>query len=128
MAGVFGDEINNRSEFLAVLPQARTLAEMILTRQPHERAIESVLRQLRAVEAWTVGGRVPTEDERKSLNMSLRMLREYEVTDDVEIYRLRHLVGSLHSYVEYWPVDDLAADPRNFDYLVRGRPRPPRNT
>jgi hypothetical protein len=117
MAGLFGDDVNNRSDFLRKLPEVTEACRRLVKRLPHEDALQAVLAQLQAIELWTAHGRTPTQRERASLDMALRMFREYEMTDDVEIFRLRDGVSVLHSYVEHWPSDAIAGDANNNAYL-----------
>jgi 2-C-methyl-D-erythritol 4-phosphate cytidylyltransferase len=117
MAGIFGDEINNRREFFEQLELALDRCRQLIAAYPEEDTLVSVQMQLEAIRTWTTHGRTPMLSERESLDMSLRMFREYEMTDDVSIFEFRDLISGLHSYVEQWPDDDVAADPRNPDYL-----------
>jgi hypothetical protein len=117
MAGIFGDAINNRGDFFRRLAQARHDVRKILGRLPNEPTLLSVEKQLEAIDRWTANGRTPTLDERKSIDMALRMFREFEMTDDVEIFRLRKVVSGVNHYFQFWPDDATAADPTNPDYL-----------
>ena len=117
MAGIFGDDINSRADFLRKLVRVRQECEALIKKLSGEETLEAVLRQLQAIEIWTANGRTPTKRERESLDMALRMVREFEMTDDVEIHDLRDGVSVLHSYVEHWPNDIIASDPDNDDYL-----------
>jgi hypothetical protein len=76
-----------------------------------------VLRQLEALQTWTINNQAPTPEDRKRITMGIQMYREYETTDDDELYALRRRIGSLNNYVKYWPQDDVAADPNNLAYL-----------
>ena len=117
MAGIFGDAINSRTDFFRRLGQAQQEIRKVLSRLPNEPTLLSVKKQLDAIGKWTANGRRPTVDERKSLDMALRMFREFETTDDVEIHRLRKTVSGVNHYVLFWPDDKTAADPKNSDYL-----------
>jgi len=117
MAGVFGDRINSRADFQRELGDAKALTEQVLQRLPHERLLQSVLRQLEALQTWTINNQAPTPEDRKRITMGIQMYREYETTDDDELYALRRRIGSLNNYVKYWPQDDVAADPNNLAYL-----------
>jgi hypothetical protein len=44
-------------------------------------------------------------------------LREYEMTDDVEIANLRGRIDGIHDYVETWPDDRVARDPNNDEFF-----------
>jgi len=117
MAGVFGDTINSRADFQKELDDVKLLCERAVQRLPGERLLGSVLRQLEALQTWTANGRTPTPDERKRIVMGIQMYREYEMTDDDELYGLRGRVGALNNYVNHWPDDKTAADPNNADYV-----------
>jgi hypothetical protein len=117
VAGVFGDRINNRSDFHKELDEVKTYVERVIQRLPHERLLSSVHKQLEALQAWTIGGRTPTPDERKSIIMGIQIYREYEMTDDDDLDRLKGRVGSLNNYVKHWPDDKVATDPNNGIYL-----------
>jgi hypothetical protein len=117
MAGIFTDLINNRGDFFAVLNRARQDVARLLGRRRNDSTLQSVQKQLEAIEQWTSGGRTPTLTERKSLDMALRMFREFEMTADDDVRAFRRLVSGLHSYFEFWPDDKTASDPANDDYL-----------
>lgn len=121
MAGMFGDKINSRSDFFARLALAQQELARILTRLPHESTLKSVAMQLAAIRSWTANGETPTFGDRKSIDMGLRMFREYEMTDDAEIRALRAVVSSVDTYIKFWPDDATAADPNNDRYLAFSR-------
>jgi hypothetical protein len=117
MAGIFGDTINNRADFQRELARAKEANELLMQRLPHEDTLQSLARQLEALQQWTTNGRSPTRDQRESISMGIQMYREYETTDDVDLYRLRRLAGELDNYVKSWPDDRAAGDPNNASYL-----------
>jgi hypothetical protein len=117
MAGIFGNTINSRADFQKELARAKADCDLLLQRLPHEDTLASVARQLEALHQWIANGRIPTADERRSISMGIQLHREYETTDDVDIYRLRRLAGALDNYVKSWPDDKTAADPNNANYL-----------
>ncbi len=117
MAGIFGDQINNREQFFEQLSVAEKKSKELLQLHPGEDELVAVQRQFEAIRRWTDGGRRPTAKERESLDMGLRMFREYETTDDDALAEFRDLVSILHSYMETWPTDRVAADPDNDEYL-----------
>jgi hypothetical protein len=116
MAGIFG-EINSRADFFRELELAKKDVSRLLKRLPYEDTLRSISKQLDAIETWTANSRTPTKKERTSLDMRLRMFREYEMTDDVEIATFRRRVSGIHSYVELWPTDRIASDPDNAEYF-----------
>jgi len=117
MAGIFGDEINNREQFFEQLGAAEKKCKELIHLHPEEDELVAVQRQFEAIRRWTDGGRRPTASERKSLDMGLRMFREYETTEDDALAEFRDSVSILQSYMEAWPTDRVAADPNNDEYL-----------
>jgi hypothetical protein len=111
MAGVFGDDINSRADFQKAVALARQTIVPALQRMPNDPALQSMEKQLEAIDQWTANGRVPTVDERRSINMGIVMYRQFEATDDLEAYQLRELAGGINNYLKYWPDDAKAADP-----------------
>jgi hypothetical protein len=117
MAGMFGDKINSRSDFLSELTQAQRKLATLMARLPFEDPLQSIGKQLDAIAAWTANGRSPTKKERKSIAMGLQMFRDYESTDDADISSLSDDVGNIDTYVKFWPDDKTARDPKNVEYL-----------
>jgi hypothetical protein len=111
MAGVFGDDINSRADFQKALALAGQKIVPALQRMPDDPALQSMQKQLEAIDQWTVNGGVPTVDQRRSINMGLVMYRQFEGTRDLEEYQLRELAGGINNYLKYWPDDAKAADP-----------------
>lgn len=117
MTGVFGDNINNRSDFFRELARAKKLAEDVLKRFGGDPSLQAVHTQLEAIEQWTANGRTPTDDERGEIGMAIRMIREFSGPVDPEIFALKEVVLGVDPYFRYWPDDKTASDPKNFDYL-----------
>ena len=119
MAGIFGEAVNSRTDFFRRLDESRLGVAKILARLPNEPTLLSVSNQIQAILQWTSNGRVPTLGERKSIDIASRLFREFEMTDDVEISRLRRVVSGVTHYFQYWPDDKTAADPKNSEYLFK---------
>jgi hypothetical protein len=117
MAGIFGDDINDRSDFFRELARAKQVALRVLKRFSGDPSLQAIFTQLEAIEQWTANGRTPTDDERGKVGMAIRMLREFEGPIDPEIFELKKLVLGVDPYFRYWPDDATASDPNNFDYL-----------
>jgi hypothetical protein len=117
MAGIFGDEINGRSDFFTLLGEAKQLVHSILKRRTNDPILDSVRTQIEAIEQWTANGRTPDPAERGRIGMGLRMSREMGDETDPDIQHLTRLATVLQNYVEYWPDDAAARDPDN-DYLL----------
>jgi hypothetical protein len=119
MAGIFGDVINSRADFVRALSDAKRQVGDALKRLPNDPTMGAAHLQLAGIENFIAQGRTPTLDERKSVDMGVRMYREFETTDDVELYHLRNLVGEVATYFLFWPDDNAAADPDSRQYLSR---------
>ena len=117
MAGIFGDDINSRRDFFAELEIAHATCRELIQKYPEDGTLVSVRRQLDAISQWTAKGRTPTSDERESIDMGIRVFREYEVTDDADLESFSRRVSVLHSYIKFWPHDEAAADENNDEYL-----------
>lgn len=117
MAGVFGDQIDNRSDFFRELARAKRIAQNVLKRFSGDPSLQSILTQLEAIEQWTANDRTPTEDERGKIGVAIRMIREFDGPVDPEIFELKKVVLGVDPYFRYWPDDATASDPNNFDYL-----------
>ncbi|MEJ7729660.1 MAG: hypothetical protein WKG00_10615 [Polyangiaceae bacterium] len=115
MAGVYG-EIDSRADFHRVLDEAIATAKKFLAQAPDDLTVEVIDTQLDAIRRWTAQGRAPTQDERKSLDMGLRAVRELEPTEDVERYSWIQKLYALESYVEDWPDDATAASATDDDW------------
>jgi hypothetical protein len=117
MAGVFGDTINNKQEFLAEFEIALRECPALIARYPREGTLRSVQLQLNAIKKWIANERQPTLEERKSLDMAQRMFREYETAREVDILDFSDLIAGVHAYVKFWPTDRVASDENNSEYL-----------
>jgi site-specific recombinase XerD len=117
MAGIFGDRINSRREFFSELAIAQASCRLLIEKYPEDATLVSVRLQLDAISQWTDNGRTPTADERESIDMGIRVFREYETTDDADLESFSRRVSVLHSYVKFWPTDKVAADDDNDEYL-----------
>jgi hypothetical protein len=116
VAGLYG-EIDSRADFFSALARAKVDVVKLRARLPSDETLLSVQRQLDAITAWTANGRAPTLEDREKISMGIRMDREFEVTNDIEIYDFRELIGDINNYMDDWPDDSVAADPDNDDDL-----------
>jgi hypothetical protein len=117
MAGIFGDDINSRRDFFAELEIAHVTCRELIDSHPDEDTLISVRLQLDAISQWTANGRTPTPAERESIDMGIRVFREYEATLDAGLEKFRDRISTLHSYIKFWPTDEIAADENNDEYL-----------
>lgn len=117
MAGIFGDEINSRADFLREISRAHALVNHVLQSRRGDSVLIAVKTQIEAIQNWTANGRQPTKDEQGRIGMGYRMYREFEGDPDPEIQELRQLVMGIDNYFKYWPSDKDASDEDN-DHLL----------
>lgn len=91
--------IKTRGEFEAELKEAIYQADLCLQKTPNWPAMQSVRRQLEAMQSWTQGGRTPTEAERKKIQIGLIAMREF---DDME--PIAGLCHKLNYFFQEWPL------------------------
>lgn len=115
MAGVYG-QIDSRADFHRVLAEAIATGKKLLAQAPADETIEVIDTQLDAVQRWTAQGRTPSADERKSLDMGLRAVRELEPITDLEMHAWVQKLYALESYFEDWPDDATAASATDDDW------------
>jgi hypothetical protein len=115
MAGVYG-QIDSRADFQRVLAEAIATGKQLLAQAPKDETIEVIDTELDAVQRWTAGGRTPSDDERKSLDMGLRAVRELEPITDPVMHAWVQKLYALESYFEDWPDDATAASATDDDW------------
>lgn len=116
MAGVYG-EIDSRADFDRVLGEAMAFTGKILKQNPKNRLVEVIDTELDAMWRWSSAGRVPTEDERESIDIALLAVREIEPTDDPQVQEWADKLKVLNHYFEAWPTDDEAASATDDDFF-----------
>jgi ABC-type transporter Mla subunit MlaD len=116
MAGVYG-EINSRADFFRILEDAARTSKVLQARSPQDPTIAAIDAQLDAIKHWTDGGREPTQQARKSLDMGLRATRELTETGDSTIDEFANKIQLLHNYFEDWPTDEAAAKATDDDFF-----------
>ena len=117
MAGCF-EQINNREDFRREVDRAVILCAKFLKKKGRDPTLLSVEMQLKFIQERLKAGRTFTRKERKSINMAYKMHREYEeIRDDDEFYDFKELVSLIDLYMDFWPSDKLASDPKNDDKI-----------
>ncbi|MBL8719269.1 MAG: hypothetical protein JNL79_25005 [Myxococcales bacterium] len=116
MAGVYG-EIDSRADFDRILGEAMAFTGRVLKQNPKNRLVEVIDTELDAMWRWSSGGRAPTEDERKSIDIALLAVREIEPTDDPQVQAWADQLKILNHYFEDWPTDDQAANATDDDFF-----------
>ncbi len=118
MAGVFGDDINDRDGFLRLLEHTRALHARLPINHRDDAVMVKVGEQLESIASWTKDGGTPSRSARATIVMGQLVSRGYENTLDREILALRDHLVDLTNYLRYWPSDDIAANDDNFDYVL----------
>jgi hypothetical protein len=118
MAGMYG-EIDSRDDFYRLIDEARAITGRFLKAQPRNWTIESIDTQLDAMKRWTAGGRVPTQDERKSIKIGLLAVRELDAEQQDDSGELARKLYALNNYFDDWPDDADAASATDDDYWKR---------
>jgi hypothetical protein len=85
-----------------------------LASSPGDETLEVILKQLEAVKSWSANGRTPTKGERKSIDIAVRVAREYE--GDSDKYAWTRKLYGLDAYVADWPSDERAANATDDDF------------
>lgn len=116
MAGAF-EQIDNRQDFCREVDRARNLCAQLMKKGGKDPTLLSVDMQLKFVQDRLKTGKAFTRKERKSINMGYKVHRQYEETRDDELGEFRELIMLLDLYMEYWPSDTLASDPKNEDKI-----------
>jgi hypothetical protein len=93
--------IKKRSDFFPALDKAIQGGLDLLKLAPGYGSVESIVRQLEMVRAWTANGRQPTKDERWKPQIGLILTREF-ASPPPEIADWVDLAGDVASYFRHW--------------------------
>jgi hypothetical protein len=88
-------EISTRQEFEVYLGDALHALDQLNQKYPGDELLESIRNQLRAIKQWTLGGNNLTQEQKDSLNMSLRAQREMSGDDPAAA----RLVMIIYNYI-----------------------------
>jgi hypothetical protein len=102
--------INSRADFFRVLDEAIDMTHERLGRGLWS-PLQSIGAQLEAIKKWTDGGREPTVDERKLVDIGLVVARELEPAADVEEQRYNERLYEIQGYFGEWLSDAQLAAP-----------------
>ena len=119
MAGVYGS-INSREDFFLMLRDVQHTTQGLIQCGAEHPVFLSIQKQLDAIDGWTRGGRRPTREERSSLDMGLRAVRELSDTGNPAMDVYTEKIGCLHSYFEDWPTDEQATSASDDDPFGEG--------
>jgi hypothetical protein len=113
MAGEYG-EIDSRLDYHRVLGESLDIVRRILARAPTDGPMLRINKQLEAMKRWTDGGREPTDNERRNIDVGLVAARELSETT-AEISDLTEKLLILNNYFEDWPTDARASNANDED-------------
>src|ERR1700748_1403370 len=104
MASEFG-LVTNRQEFFRQLGICIAAKRRFFAKDPTVFILDPISRQLEAVRNWTLNGRKPTFDERRSISMGRTVQRELEGTPDPAWSRYQFRISELSNYFKLWRSD-----------------------
>jgi hypothetical protein len=97
--------ITSRHDFQLALDEALVKIGELVRHAPKFQPYQEIEIQLDAMKRWTANGREPTEDERKSINIGLTIIRELDPQPDLDMYERQELFKACHHYFRQWPAD-----------------------
>ena len=114
MAGEYG-EINSRVDYHRVLSEATEIVTRMLARTPSDGPMQRIGKQLAAMKRWTEGGRSPSDNERRNIDVGLIAARELlETTGEASDLTEKLLI--LNNYFEDWPTDAETSSATDEDF------------
>lgn len=92
-------DITSRRQFHKVLTETRDALNARIATDPNG-PWRTLLTQVQAMETWTQGGRVPTQEEREKIFVGTFAAREFEPTSDIPLYKLSQALQELQYYFQ----------------------------
>ena len=108
MAGEYG-EINSSAAFHRLLGESIEVVQRLLSKTPGDELMQLIFEELNAMRRWSTNGRVPTDDERGSIDVGLLAARDFSDAQG-EKGELVQMLFALNNYFEDWPSDEEAAN------------------
>jgi hypothetical protein len=93
-------EIRTRRDFHSILMETLTLAKQLRASFPTFPPFQNVVRQLDAMAAWTANDRVPSDDERSSIDVALVAVRDLESDPDPKVQALCNRLFALSAFFD----------------------------
>src|ERR1700735_101715 len=113
MAGQYG-EIDSRLDYHRVLGESLDTVRRLVARAPANSTMLRINKQLEAMKRCTAGGREPTDNERRNIDVGVVAARELTETT-FEISDLTEKLLILNNYFGAGPTDAQAAKPNDED-------------
>lgn len=92
------------ADFHAELEKALQTARDLCASVPEYEVYERIRRELEAMSEWTAGGRTPTVEERKRIDIGLVAVRELEPPSDAAMEEFCGHLHRLNYAVDFWPL------------------------
>ena len=96
------DDIQSRAEFFQVLADALRQVKTYRAKNPSFWVYQNIEKQLEFIQQAIDGGRTPTSDERRRIDMGLVVSRELEPAMDNDLDDFCKRVTGLAYYFELW--------------------------
>ncbi len=93
--------VNDAADFARVLAEAQRMTRSLLSGGDFA-PLQSVALQLDAMQAWTADGRVPSEEERASIQLGVVVFRELEPAPTPELYEYNQRLYELNGFFKEW--------------------------
>jgi hypothetical protein len=100
MSGQTKIRIDSLSDFRRTLAETISLVQRLMVESPGFPVYENIIRQLEAMSRWTKDDRVPTMEERNSIDVGLVAVRELESDPDPQVQNLCNRLYQLNSFFD----------------------------
>jgi hypothetical protein len=92
--------IDSLNDFRRILAETIGLVQQRAAESPGFPVYENIIRQLEAMSRWTKDARVPTEEERNSIDVGLVAVRELEADPNPQVQDLCNRLYHLNSFFD----------------------------
>ena len=93
-------QIRSRKDFQSVLMETLMLARQHRASWPNFPPFENIIRQLEAMSTWTANDRVPSTDERSSIDVALVAVRDLKSDPDPKVQDLCNRLFMLNAFFD----------------------------
>ena len=100
MSGSTKIRIASRRDFQRILAETIAFVQRLEVKTPGFSVYENIIRQLEAMSTWTKNDRVPTMQERNSIDVGLVAVRELEPDPDLQVQDLCNRLYELNSFFD----------------------------
>jgi hypothetical protein len=100
MSGPTEIRIDSLRDFRKILVETIRLVQRLEAESPGFPVYENIIRQLEAMSKWTEDDRMPTLEERNSIDVGLVAVRELEADPDPQVQDLCNRLYQLNSFFD----------------------------